>query len=75
MASALLDPSQEVGLPFLPIHERQSEIETALPEVIIHATSVLQCIDFDELMEPLNSILLSPGEILVRLSVSLIKSL
>lgn len=65
LATVLLENSQEVAFPFRRVHDGQSEIEKALPEVLIHATAVFQCIDFDGLLKPLNAILRNPAELQV----------
>ncbi|CAH3163087.1 unnamed protein product, partial [Porites evermanni] len=64
LARSLLENSAETNFPFLPILESQKDIGKALSEVLIHTTSVFECIDFDKLLEPLSAILLSPRKIL-----------
>ena len=65
LATVLLENSQGVTFPVLRVHDSQSEIEKALPEILIHATAVFQCIDFDGLLKPLNAILRNPAELQV----------
>ena len=65
MARPLLKNSTEKSFPFLTVSGRQKDNENALTELLIHAASVLECIDFDELLEPLSSILLNPEKVLV----------
>jgi len=40
-------------------------VENALPEILFHVTSVLQCNNFDGLLEPLKAIILVPSSMLV----------
>ncbi|XP_022797655.1 E3 ubiquitin-protein ligase rnf213-alpha-like isoform X3 [Stylophora pistillata] len=60
----LLKNSQNSDFSFLVGQETQSETEKALPEILFHVTSVLRCIGFDELLNPLREIVLAPSEML-----------
>ncbi|XP_078382607.1 E3 ubiquitin-protein ligase rnf213-alpha-like isoform X3 [Oculina patagonica] len=64
VAKDLFKNSQGLGLPFLPIQEIQSEIEKALPEILFHVTTILRCIEFDEMVEPLRRIVLAPNHMM-----------
>ncbi|XP_022806306.1 E3 ubiquitin-protein ligase RNF213-like [Stylophora pistillata] len=59
----LLKNPQNVGFPFLTVEETHSEKEKALTDIVFHATSVLRCVEFDELLTPLREIFLAPGQI------------
>ena len=57
--------SQNLEFPFLADQETQSVTEKALPEILLHLTSVFRCIGFDELLNPLREIVLAPSEMIV----------
>lgn len=61
----LLRNPQDLGFPLPTVHENCSEAEKALPDILFHVTSVLRCIDFDELLNPLREIFLAPRQMLV----------
>ena len=63
----LLNNSQGVDFPGLTIHPEQTTQEQYLAEIVIHAASVLQCVDYDDLLEPLRMLLLDPKSLQVRL--------
>ncbi len=65
MAKDLLKSSQGLGFSFLPVQESRSEIEKALPDILFHVTSVLRCIEFDEMLEPLRRIVVAPNYMIV----------
>ena len=65
MAKDLLKNPQGLGFPFLPFQDTDSMIENALPEILFHVTIVLQCINFDGILEPLKAIILAPSSMLV----------
>ena len=65
LAKDLLKNSQGPGFPFLPFQDTDSVIANALSEILFHVTSVLQCIDFDGILEPLKAIILAPNSVLV----------
>ena len=65
MVETLLKNTQSAGFPFLTVEETHGEIEKALPDILFHVTTVLRCIDFDELLTPLREIFLAPGQMLV----------
>lgn len=74
MARPLLKNSTEKNFPFLTVSGRQKDNENALTELLIHASSVLECIDFDELLEPLSAILLNPEKVLVSRKRSVLQN-
>lgn len=65
MAKDILKNSQGLGFPFLSFQDTDSVVENALPEILFHVTSVLQCNNFDGLLEPLKAIILVPSSMLV----------
>ena len=65
MAKDLLKNVKGLGFPFFPVQETQGEIERALSEILFHVASVLRCIEFDEMLDPLRKILLAPSDMLV----------
>lgn len=67
MAKDLFQDSQGLVSPFLPVQETQNDIETSLLEIVFHLTSVLLCVDFDEMLEPLRGIVIAPRHMLVSL--------
>ncbi|KAJ7339360.1 hypothetical protein OS493_005754 [Desmophyllum pertusum] len=64
LAKDLFQNSQGLGFPFFPVQETQNDIETYLLEIVFHLTSVLLCVDFDEMLEPLRGIVLAPRHML-----------
>ena len=74
MARPLLQNSTEKSFPFLTVSGGQKDNENALTELLIHAASVLECIDFDELLEPLSAILLNPEKVLVSRKRSVLQN-
>ena len=64
--------SQNLEFPFLADQETQSMTEKALPEILLHLTSVFRCIGFDELLNPLREIVLAPSEMIVSWKSSFI---